>query len=208
MKKIRDVVFLLAGLLILSSAGVNKGYKVGDKARNFSLKNVNGQMISLDDFEDAKGFIVIFTCNHCPYSVAYEDRIIKLDKKYKKKGYPVVAINPNNVNIVPGDSFEGNVKRAKEKNFSFPYLRDETQEIADAYGAQRTPHVYVLQKVRNDLIVKYIGAIDNNYKEPEAVTKTYLADAIDSLLVGKTPEPEFTKAIGCSVKRQRKVAGL
>lgn len=203
MRKIKNLAFLLMGTLFLTSAGVDDGYKVGDKARDFSLKNIDGKMVSLADFEDAKGFIVIFTCNHCPYAIAYEDRIIELDKKYKKKGYPVVAINPNDVRIVPGDSFEGMVKRAEEKSFTFPYLRDETQEIADAYGAQRTPHVYVLQKEKKDLIVKYIGTIDDNYKEAGAVTKTYLADAIDNLIVGKTPDPEFTKAIGCSVKRKK-----
>lgn len=196
------LAFLVLCALFLLSAGVDEGYKVGDKARDFSLKNVNGEMVSLANFEDAQGFIVIFTCNHCPYAISYEDRIIELDKKYKEKGYPVVAINPNDVSIVPGDSFEGMVERAKERNFPFPYLRDETQEIANAYGAQRTPHVYVLKKENNKLIVKYIGTIDDNYKDANAVTKTYLSDAVDALLAGKNPNPEFTKAIGCSVKRK------
>ncbi len=193
---------LLIGTLFLSSSGI-EGYKVGDKASDFSLKNVDGKMVSLSDFREAKGFIVIFTCNHCPYAVAYEDRIIDIDKKYKKKGYPVVAINPNDISIVPGDSYEKMVERAKEKGFTFPYLRDETQEVADKFGATRTPHVYVLNKEKKDLVVRYIGTIDNNYKDAGAVTETYLTNAIDALLAGNKPAPDFTKAIGCSVKRKK-----
>ena len=197
----KTLVVIFSFALSLTALSMD-GYKVGDKAIDFSLKNVDGKMVSLNDFTDAKGFVVIFTCNHCPYAIAYEDRIIDLNNKYANKGYPVIAINPNDVSIVPGDSFEGMVQRADEKGFTFPYLRDETQEIADAYGAQRTPHVYLLNKEGSDLIVKYIGTIDDNYKDASAVTKTYLSDAIDALIKGKSPNPDFTKAIGCSVKRK------
>ncbi len=202
MKKISKLVFLVLGAVFLQSASVYEGYRVGDKAIDFSLKNVDGKTVSLADFKNAKGFIVIFTCNHCPFAIAYEDRIIELDKKYKEKGYPVVAINSNDVSIVPEDSYEQMIERAKEKNFSFPYLIDETQEIANAYGAQKTPHVYVLSKEKKNLIVKYIGTIDDNYKDVSAVTKTYLSDAVDALIAGKNPNPDFTKAIGCSIKRK------
>src|SRR5690606_32298897 len=101
------------------SAKENSGYNVGDKATDFKLKNVDGKLTSLADFKDAKGFIVTFTCNHCPFSVAYEDRIVTLDKKYAAKGYPVVAINPNDAAAYPDDSFENMIVRAKEKNFTF-----------------------------------------------------------------------------------------
>jgi peroxiredoxin len=195
------VTTIFAALLFFSLQAQN-GYSVGDKATDFKLKNVDGSMVSLADFNESKGFVVIFTCNHCPYVIAYEDRIIELDKKYKKLGYPVIAINPNDETIVPGDSFEGMVKRANEKGFTFPYLRDKTQEIANAYGAQRTPHVYLLNKEGDDLVVRYIGTIDDNYKDPSLVTKTYLSDAIDALLEGVNPDPDFTKAIGCSIKRK------
>lgn len=194
-------LLILSTILMLSASNTITGYKVGDKATDFSLKNVDGKMVNLSDFKDAKGFIVIFTCNHCPYAKAYEDRIIAFDKKYKTKGYPVIAINPNDAKIVPDDSYDNMIIRAKEKSFPFPYLRDETQEIANTYGATRTPHVFLLNKENGNLIVKYIGTIDNNYQDESAVTETYLADAVDALLQNKAPNPDFTKAIGCTIKR-------
>lgn len=191
-------LFLVA--LLLTPLVYGAGYVVGDKADGFSLKNIDGKVVSLDDFPDAKGFIVIFTCNHCPYAVAYQDRIIALDEKYKTKGYPVIAINSNDAVTVPGDSYDGMVERAREKGFTFPYLHDEMQEVAKTYGATRTPHVFILQKNNQGLVVKYIGAIDDNYQDESAVTKTYVSDAIESLLAGKNPDPDFTKAIGCTIK--------
>jgi peroxiredoxin len=143
---------------------------------------------------------VIFTCNHCPYAKAYEDRIIALDKKYKEKGYPVIAINPNDPEVQPEDSFENMQVRAKEKGFTFPYLFDAKQEVYPAYGATKTPHVYLLNKESGKLVVKYIGTIDDNYADEKAVEEKYLANAIDALLKDKMPSPDFTKAIGCSIK--------
>jgi peroxiredoxin len=191
--------FLLVVNTVLMAATV--GYKVGDKAMDFKLKNTDGKMLSLADFPNAKGFVVIFTCNHCPYAQAYQDRIIAIDKEYKSKGYPVVAINPNDPSIVPEDSYDAMIKRSSEKNFTFPYLFDDKQEVYKMYGASHTPHVYLLQKNgKGDLIVKYIGAIDDNYQDPAAVKEKYLANAIDALLSGKEPNPDYTKAIGCSIK--------
>jgi peroxiredoxin len=194
------VIFGLAFTL----AAFSGGYKVGDKATDFKLKNVDGTYVSLSDYEDAKGFVVVFTCNHCPYAKAYQDRIIAIDKEYKKKGYPVIAVNPNDEEIVAGDSFDAMVERAKEKGYTFPYLKDETQEVYRTYGATRTPHVYLLDKESGNMIVKYIGAIDDNYKDPSAVSETYLTDAIDALLADKTPDPQVTKAIGCTIKDKNK----
>ena len=176
------------------------GYAIGDMATDFSLKNVDDKMVSLADYTDAKGFIVIFTCNHCPYSVAYEDRIIALDKKYKSKGYPVIAINPNDPAITPDDSFEAMKTRSKEKKFTFPYLMDEGQTIYPQYGATKTPHVYVLEKTDGGNRVAYIGAIDDNSNEPELVTVRYVEDAVDALLKGEQPAVTETKAIGCGIK--------
>lgn len=156
--------------------------------------------MSLGDYKDAKGFIVIFTCNHCPYSVAYEDRIIDLDKKYKSKGYPVIAINPNNPKSYPDDSFDNMKIRAKDKGFTFPYLFDDGQKIYPQYGAMKTPHVYILQKTNKGNEVKYIGAIDNNYKDAGSANKKYVEDAVDALLEGKEVSVKTTKAIGCSIK--------
>ncbi|AXG70112.1 thiol-disulfide oxidoreductase [Kordia sp. SMS9] len=179
---------------------MNKGYQVGDIVKDFSLKNVDGKMISMDSFEDAKGFILTFTCNTCPYSVAYEDRLIALDKKYASKGYPVIAINPNNPDVKPGDSFEAMITRAEEKGFTFPYMLDEEQKVYPQFGATRTPHMYVIAKTPKGHQVKYIGAIDDNYKDADAVSKRYIEDAVDALLAGKEVKVKTTKAIGCSIK--------
>ncbi|PCH71148.1 MAG: thioredoxin family protein [Bacteroidales bacterium] len=196
MKKI-----LILGLFILATIAVNaQAYKVGDQAKDFKLKNIDGKLISLADYEDAKGFIVIFTCNHCPYSVAYEDRINEIDEKYKAKGFPVIAINPNDPELYPSDSFDNMIKRSEEKSFSFPYLFDETQEIYKTYGASKTPHVFILSNNSGKYTVEYIGAIDNNYKDESQVTKPYISDAVDALLQNKKPAVTATKAIGCGIK--------
>ena len=193
--------FALVALFLAAKPAENEGYKVGDTATDFKLKNVDGKMVSLADNKKAKGFIVTFTCNTCPYSVAYEDRIIALQKKYEPQGFPVVAINPNDVTVSPKDSYKDMQKRAKEKKFNFAYLQDETQEITKAYGATRTPHMYVLQK-QNDgsLKVMYIGAIDDNSREPQNVQKKYLETALDELIAGKEVSQPATKAIGCTIK--------
>lgn len=199
---------LLALMVVISAFAVNAvavneadGYNIGDKATDFYLRNVDGKMISMKDFPNAKGFVIIFTCNTCPFSVANEDRIIALDKKYKLLGYPVIAINPNNPKMKPDDSFMAMQQRAKDKGFTFPYLEDNNQEVFPQYGATKTPHVYLLQKEQQtDYIVKYIGAIDDNTRDPKNVTKKFLENAIDALLEGKKIEVTQTKAIGCSIK--------
>ena len=193
--------FLILFLSILSFSFIYAdGYKVGDKATDFSLKNVDGTMVRMNDFKDAKGIMVIFTCNHCPYSVLYEDRIIALDKKYKEKGYPVVAINPNDPVKQPEDSYENMIIRAEEKGFTFPYLWDNGQRVTKVYGASRTPHVFLLEKVDSEYFVRYIGAIDDNSKSPADVEEKFVENAIDALIDGEKPDPDFTKAIGCTIK--------
>lgn len=194
---------LLIMIALFSMAAYAGGYEEGDKATDFNLKNIDGSYVSLSDYEDAEGFIVIFTCNHCPYAVKYEDRIIALDKKYKNKGYPVIAINPNDPDVQPEDSFSNMKKRAEEKGFTFPYLFDAEQEIYPQYGATKTPHVFVLEKLASDYIVKYIGAIDDNYKSADAVETTYVEDAVEALLAGRKPPVTSTKAIGCTIKTKK-----
>lgn len=188
----------IALILITSfSAIAQSGYKIGDTATDFKLKGTDNKMHSLSDIKDAKGYIIIFTCNHCPFSKAYEDRIIALQTKYKAKGYHVVAINPNDPKANPDDSFDKMQERAKEKGFNFWYLFDDGQKIYPQYGATKTPHVFLLDKNK---VVKYIGAIDDNSKDLAAVEQMYLENAIDALDSGKKIEPETTKAIGCSIK--------
>jgi peroxiredoxin len=196
----KNLILLSTAFFLLVSFRPDGGYKVGDVATDFKLKNVTGSMISLGDNKVAQGFIVVFTCNHCPFSVKYEDRINDLNKKYAQKGYPVVAINSNDAAQYEEDNYDGMIKRAKEKDFSFPYLHDETQAIARSYGATRTPHVYIVQKEKGDLIVKYIGAIDDNADDASAVKEKYVENAVDALLASKPVNPDFTKAIGCTIK--------
>ncbi|MEQ8810718.1 MAG: thioredoxin family protein [Imperialibacter sp.] len=199
MKKTISLIVLLA-IVQVSAAPFDGGYEVGDIARDFQLKNVDGASISLSDYKEAKGFIVVFTCNTCPYAKLYEQRIIALDKKYKGAGYPVIAIQPNDGSLSPGDSFEATQANSKKKGFSFPYLLDETQEIARAYGAARTPHVFLLNKESGKLRVAYIGASDNNHPDSNTADKKYVEDAVDALIAAKKVPVTLTKAIGCTIK--------
>lgn len=187
-------------MVIIATLTINAGVKPGDKAIGFTLKNVDGTSVSLTDYIDQKGVILVFTCNPCPFAKAYEQRIIKLHENYAELGFPVVAINPNDEEISPEDSFENMKARASERNYPFPYLKDETQEVFKAYGASRTPHVFLLKNNGGDFTVSYIGAIDDNAMDASAVGQTYVADAIRALMSGRDPDPAFTKAIGCTIK--------
>lgn len=199
MKKIK--ITTLSLIITIFSLYAGPGLEVGDYAEDFKLKNIDGNMVSLADYQDVKGFILIFSCNHCPFVVKYEDRMVELDKEYKKKGYPVIAINPNDPNIQPTDSYENMIVRAKEKGFTFPYLVDETQKVAKTYGAAKTPHVYLLDKeAEGKYKVAYIGAIDDDTEGQKDQKQKYVEDAIQALEAGKKPDPNFTKAIGCTIK--------
>lgn len=205
MKKSIKLIPAVLLVLVLSAFTVNKtthghGYKVGDVAKDFSLKNIDGNMVSMTDYKDAKGFIITFTCNTCPFAVMYEDRIQALNEKYASQGYPVIAIMPNNTNVKPGDALPEMKKRAEEKGFTFPYLIDEGQKVYPEFGATKTPHVYILEKTKKGHIVKYIGAIDDNHSDASAVKVKYVENAVDALLAGKEVEQKETKAIGCSIK--------
>ncbi len=131
---------------LVAASPIKVGYEVGDAVADFKLKNTNGKMVALSDYKDVKGVIVIFDCNTCPYSQRYNSRIIALNEKYASKGFPVVAVQPNDPEISQGDSFEEMVKLAKEKKYNFPYLFDETQNVAKSFGATNTPHVFLLKK--------------------------------------------------------------
>jgi len=192
------LMLIISAFTITNTSG--GGYKIGDVAEDFSLKNIDGKMVSMDDFKGAKGYIVTFTCNTCPYAVMYEDRIIALNKKYAPMGYPVIAIMPNNVDVKPGDALPEMKKRAEKKGFDFPYLIDEDQSVYPKFGATKTPHVFILEKTKKGNIVKYIGAIDDNYKDAALVRTKYVEEAVDALLSGKKVSQDETKAIGCSIK--------
>lgn len=194
------IIVLCVSAFTISNSTYSEGYKIGDVAEDFSLKNIDGKMVSLSDYKNAKGFIITFTCNTCPYSVAYEDRIEALNKEYAPKGYPVIAIMPNNIAVKPDDSPAAMKQRAKEKGFTFPYLIDAEQNVYPKFGATKTPHMFVLQKTKKGNVVKYIGAIDDNYKDASAVTTKYVEKAIEAIMQGKDVEQKETKAIGCSIK--------
>ncbi|MFY0607520.1 MAG: thioredoxin family protein [Cyclobacteriaceae bacterium] len=176
------------------------GYEVGDYVEDFNLPNVDGKYVSLSGDASAKGYIVVFTCNTCPYAKLYEDRIIALDKKYRSKGYPVVAINPNDINKQPDDSMEKMKMRSQDKKYTFPYLRDDSQDVARKFGATKTPHVYVLNKESGKFKVEFIGAIDDSPREAADVSERYVEDAIDALMSGKKPTVTSKRAIGCTIK--------
>ena len=197
--KLASVIMVIAATIgsVFYNLTSSKGYKIGDTATDFSLKNIDGKMVSLSDYKDAKGFIVIFTCNHCPFAKAYESRIQALQTKYAPQGYPVIAINPNDPAVQPEDSYSNMINRAKEKGFTFPYLLDEGQKIYPQYGATKTPHVFLLNADRK---VMYMGAIDDNVYEPEKIEVKYLENAIEAMKSGKVIATTMTKAIGCSIK--------
>ena len=200
MKKVLCLLLVpLTIAMIMAFAKPVGGYEVGDKIEEFNLKNVDGSRFSLSSVKEAQGFIVVFTCNTCPYARKYEQRIINLHNKYAAQGYPVVAINPNYVGIVPGDSYEEMKKRATAKKYPFVYLADEDGLVCYKFGATKTPHVYLLDKNK---VVKYIGAIDDNADDVNSASKKYVEMAIEALKKGKNPEPSLTKAVGCEVKRK------
>lgn len=197
MKKYAYFIFGLCILILTAARPATPGYGLGDIVEEFRLKNVDGKMIGLSDYSNVKGVIVIFDCNTCPYSKSYNDRIIELHKTYAPKGFPVLTINSNEG---AGDSFEDMVARAKSKRYSFPYLFDDTQRVATAFGATNTPHVFVLERKSTNFVVAYIGAIDNNPRNASGADKKYVEDAVNALLSGRSVPVQKTKAVGCGIK--------
>jgi peroxiredoxin len=171
--------------------------KIGDTAPDFNLLSVDEKYYNFNSFKDANALVIIFSCNHCPYVQAYEDRIIAIQRDFGDKGVQVAAINSNDDKKYPEDSFEEMKKRAKEKGFNFPYLRDESQETARAYGATHTPQIFLFDKERR---LRYEGKIDDNWQNSAAVKQKYLWDALDEILEGKKVSVPETFSIGCTIK--------
>ncbi len=170
---------------------------IGEKAKPFSLPATNGEEYSLASFDGSSLLAVIFSCNHCPYVQAWEDRMVQIQADYEDKGVQLVAINANDASKYPDDDFESMKARANEKSFNFPYLRDESQEVAEAYGAERTPEVFLFDSDRE---LVYHGAIDDNYDDPGSVNAAYMRDAIEAVLTGGEPEVKNTSPVGCTIK--------
>lgn len=186
-------------------AAIRGGIGIGDVAPDFELKGTDGEMHSFATVKDAngetpKGYIVTFTCNTCPYAVGYESRLAKLHDDMSAKGYPVVAIQPNDTDLKPEDGMEGMIQRKKEQNFNFAYLLDEGQKVYPKYGASKTPELYVLDA---DKVVRYHGAIDDSPQDPAGVKVKYVENAIAAMEKGEAPNPATVKAIGCSIKTKK-----
>ena len=173
--------------------------KIGSLAPDFSLPSTNGKKYSLNTFADKKALVIVFSCNHCPYVQAYEDRIMEIQKDYAKD-VQVIAISSNEDENYPEDSFENMKTRAQMKKFNFPYLHDETQNVAKAYGATHTPEIFLFDKERK---MVFHGKIDDNWQEPQSVKSKYLRNAIDELLSGKQISVPETFTIGCTIKWRR-----
>jgi len=198
MKKLS--IFVSFTLFVTTTLMAGDSLKPGDAAMDFSLKDVNGKMVSLSQMKETKGFIVVFTSITCPVASKYEQRIINLNDQFSSKGYPVIAINSNDEKVSPGDSYENMQRVVREKGYKFEYLRDEDQDVAREYGATNTPHVYVLSWKEGKLMVEYVGAIDNNVDDPAKADKKYVEDAVNALLKGDDLTVSSTKAVGCSIK--------
>ncbi len=172
--------------------------KIGDKLPEFNLKNIDGNFYSSKELsKNSQALIVIFSCNHCPYVKAYEDRIIQIQDDYFDRGVRIIAINSNEDENYPEDSFDEMIKRSKEKNFNFPYLRDETQEVAKAFGATHTPEIFLFDNTQK---LVYHGKIDDNWQNPHEVKTHYLRTAIEECLAGKEIQFPETYSIGCTIK--------
>jgi peroxiredoxin len=196
----RLLLLIAAFTFSFQSFAKEKGYGIGDTVATFSLKNVDGKMVSPDDYKNARGFIIVFTCNHCPFAKLYQDRLNALNGKYVQAGVSLLAISSNDATAVPDDSYKNMVRRAKEKQYTYPYLYDHTQEVAKAFGAIKTPQAYVIFKENGQWILKYYGAIDDNGAEPDKVKNHFVEDAVIALLKGESVATTNTKSVGCSIK--------
>jgi peroxiredoxin len=189
-----------AVLLAPAVALAQNGYEIGDKVADFQLKSTAGKMVSLADYQDAKGIVVVFSCNTCPIVKYYEDRMISTHKAYADKGFPFLLINSNDPKKSPGDSFEKMQDHAKKMKYPFTYVFDETQAVAKKFKATNTPQVYLLTKKGNDWVLTYTGAIDDSPQSADNAKKHYLKDAIEAVLAGKEVKTQKTKAVGCTIK--------
>lgn len=175
----------------------SKGMARGTKAPDLDLPATDGERYSLASFEGAKALVVVFTCNHCPYAEAAEERLIAIQKDYAGRGVRFVAINPNDDEAYPEDSFEEMVKRAKAKGYPFPYLRDDSQAVARAYDAACTPDIFVFD---SDLKLFYNGRVDDNWQEPSKATRHDLRTALDCILEKRDLPFKPVPSMGCSIK--------
>lgn len=192
--RLKNIALLFLGFCCLSlSKPVNKTVK------DFSLQNVDGKIVSTKDYKDAKGFVVVFTCIHCPFAKLYHERLNQINAKYSKLHIPLLLINSSDTIMFANESLPNMAKVAKEKKYSFPYLFDPSQTVAKDFKAEKTPHAFVIWKENNQWTVKYNGAIDDNGAHPELVKTNYVTNAIDELLAGKSVSVAEGFSIGCAI---------
>ena len=191
---------------IFSIVLITQSFAQNDTASlDFYLKNIDGNSVSLNDFPNAKGFIIIFTCNHCPFAKLYPKRLNKLNKKYHHKGFPLLAISSTDTLLYAEDTYDNMVIKANKEKFTFPYLYDSAQSVAKLYKAERTPQAFVLFKEKNNWVIKYNGAIDDNGAEPKKVKVDYVSDAVEALLKNQKVLITETKSIGCKIMFRNQV---
>jgi peroxiredoxin len=195
----KSLAILFLSFLALASRPEG-GYDVGDTVSDFKLKNVDGKMVSLSDYKSTKGFIIIFDCITCPMSRAYNTRIIELNKKFASQGFPVILINPNSADVVAEESFDAMVKHSQKHGYDFPFLYDNSQETVKKFYPTNTPHVFILNKVSDQLKVAYIGGIDNNSRDGSRADRRYVEEAVNDLLAGRAVATPKAKTVGCSIK--------
>jgi len=199
----KTYITLLLALLTVSVSAQVKTLTPGMIAPDISLKNVDGKTAGFSSYPNAKGYIIVFTCNTCPYAKGYEQRIVELNTKYASQGYPVIAVNPNDPAVSAGDSFEKMQELAKAKKYAFPYLFDAGQKVTDAYGATKTPHLFLAKKSDKGLVIEYTGAIDDDPEGTNPTRSYFMDDALKAVMAGKTPTVTTSKAIGCTVKKAK-----
>ena len=205
MKRTTKLLALAAAVALAVGAGMagdDKGKAalgLGSKApsADVKMKGVDGKEVSIKDVMGTKGTLVVFTCNACPYAKGWESRIVEIGNSYAGKGVGMIAINSNDPKVVADDGYDQMVSRAKERGMKFPYVVDGTQEVAKAFGAARTPEVFLFD-AKGTLV--YHGAVDDNVESAEKVSKTYLKDALESVVAGKDVSVKETKAVGCGIK--------
>jgi peroxiredoxin len=197
------VVILLQTLIAITSLNA-QGYQVGSVVKDFNLPSVDGKNVSLSDFKNSKGFIIVFTCNACPYSKLYEERLNQLNSKYKNLGVHLIAINPNDPQTQPEDSFEKMKSKSMDKNLAYPYLYDENQKQTTAFNPSKTPHAFVITVENNNYKVVYSGAIDDNSSDAEAVKVKFVENAVDEVISGRKISVASSTPVGCAVKWKKR----
>ena len=187
-------------LFILAIAISAKGQTIND----FQLLSTSGKNFKLSDNANAKGYIVVFTSNNCPFAKLYPERLKALNKKYEPLGIPLVCIRSTDTTVMDEDVYEKMIELTKREQFNFPYLVDGDQEVAAQFHADKTPHAFVVWKENEQWVVKYSGAIDDNGAEEKKVKHRYVAEAVDALLGGNEVAIKKTASVGCGIHYRKK----